>query len=85
MAGEQGHDVVWTIWRGYYLPPKVSDEEYKWWIDKLTQLAKTPEFAKEREDRGLYPYTKIGKEFDVFVKQQVAEFRTLAKEAGLIK
>jgi putative tricarboxylic transport membrane protein len=84
-AKEQGHDVVWTIWRGYYLPPKVSDEEYNWWVGKLTQLAKTPEFAREREERGLYPFTKIGKEFDGFIKQQVVEFRTLAKEAGLIK
>lgn len=84
-AREQGYDVVWTIWRGYYLPPNVSDAEYNWWADKLTQLAKSPEFAKEREDRGLYPFTKIGKEFDQFIKQEVAGFRTLAKEAGLIK
>jgi len=84
-AKEQGYDVVWNIWRGYYLPPKVSDTEYQWWVDKLNQLSKTGEFAKEREARGLYPFDKIGKDFDVFVKQQVGDFRLLAKESGLIK
>jgi len=84
-AKEQGYDVVWNIWRGYYLPPKVSDDEFQWWVEKLTQLSKTEEFAKEREARGLYPFTKIGKEFDVFAKKQVADFRVLAMEAGLIK
>lgn len=84
-AKEQGYDVVWNIWRGYYLPPKVSDVEYQWWVDKLTQLSKTEAFAKEREARGLYPFNKIGKDFDVFIKQQVAEFRHLAKEAGLLQ
>jgi len=84
-AKEQGYDVVWNIWRGYYLPPKVSDAEYQWWVDKLTKLSQTEEFAQEREARGLYPFNKIGKDFDVFAKQQVADFRGLAKEAGLIK
>ncbi len=84
-AKEQGFDVTWHIWRGYYMGPKVTDEEYNYWVDKLTQLSKTDAFAQEREARGLYPFTKIGKEYDTFVKAEVAKFRDMAKEAGLLK
>lgn len=84
-AKEQGFDVVWTIWRGFYLAPNVTEEQYNFWVEKLQQLVKTPAFEKERELRGLFPFTKIGKEYDTFVKAEVAKFRIMAKEAGLIK
>ncbi|UOD35069.1 tripartite tricarboxylate transporter substrate binding protein [Deferribacteraceae bacterium V6Fe1] len=84
-AKEQGYDVVWTIWRGYYMGPKVTDEQYNYWVDLLNRLVKTDEFKKEREARGLYPFTKIGKEFDDYIKKDVKRFKELAKEAGLIK
>jgi len=84
-AKEQGFDVVWTIWRGFYLAPNITDEQYNYWVDLLTKLSKTEEFAKERELRGLYPFTKIGAEYDLFVRKQVLGFKELAKEAGLTK
>lgn len=84
-AKEQGFDVVWTIWRGFYLAPNVTEEQYNYWVEKLKALVKTPEFEKERELRGLFPFTKIGKEYDTFIKEEVQKFRVLAKEAGLIK
>lgn len=84
-AKEQGYDVTWHIWRGFYMGPKVSDEEYNYWVEKLQKLVKTEEFAKERELRGLYPFTKIGKEYDDYVKADVKKFKELAKESGLIQ
>lgn len=84
-AKELGYDVVWTIWRGYYVGPKVTDEQYNYWVDLITRLTNTEEFKKEREARGLYPFTKIGKEFDEYLKKDVSKFRNLAKEAGLLK
>jgi putative tricarboxylic transport membrane protein len=80
---EQGHTIEWLIWRGLYVGPKVSDAEYAWWVETLTALSKTPEFAKEREARGLFSFNRFGVDFDRFVKADVARFRTLAKEAGL--
>ncbi len=82
-AKEQGIDAEWVVWRGYYLGPNVSDADYKWWEDKLHALAKTPEFAAEREARGLFPYTVIGKAFDAQVKADVKRFKSLAAQAGL--
>lgn len=83
-AREQGLDLVWTIWRGFYMGPKVSEADYQWWVELLTKLVATPQFEAERKARGLFPYTKIGAEFDRQVKADVARFRELAKEAGLL-
>ncbi|MXQ14374.1 Bug family tripartite tricarboxylate transporter substrate binding protein [Microvirga makkahensis] len=82
-AKEQGFDFDWVVWRGYYLGGKVSDADYQSWVDTFQKLAKSPEFAKEREERGLYPYTVIGADFDKIVKNDVKKFKTLAAEAGL--
>ncbi len=84
-AKEQGYDVVWNTWRGYYVGPKVTDEQYNYWVNLLKKVSKTEAFAKEREARGLYEFTKIGKEFDTHVKEEVKRFRVMAKEAGLLK
>ncbi len=84
-AKEQGFDILWTVWRGLYVGPKVSDADYAWWVQTLEKLSKTPEFAKDREARGLYPFPSFGKAFADHVKADVARFKVLAQEAGLIK
>ncbi|GAB1583549.1 Bug family tripartite tricarboxylate transporter substrate binding protein [Phyllobacterium phragmitis] len=82
-AKEQGIDIEWPVWRGYYVGKNVSDADYNWWVDSFKKLVETPEFKKEREARGLYEYTVIGKEFDEQVRADVARFKVLAKEAGM--
>ncbi|WP_029010403.1 Bug family tripartite tricarboxylate transporter substrate binding protein [Azospirillum halopraeferens] len=82
-AKEQGYDLTWPVWRGYYVGPQVSDADYTWWVDTLATLVKTPEFQKEREERGLFPLAILGKDFDDRVRADVARFKELAKEAGL--
>lgn len=82
-AKEQGFDIEWPVWRGYYVGKNVSDADYAWWAETLKKLAEMPEFAKEREARGLFPYTLIGAEFEERVRADVARFKILAGEAGL--
>lgn len=84
-AKELGYDVVWPTIRGYYMAPKVSDEDYNWWLEALTKLQQSEEFKKQREARGLFEFNKNGKELEDFVKQQTEQYRTLAKEFNLIK
>lgn len=82
-AAEQGYDVEWPIWRGYYTGPEVSDEDYQAWVDRIQKLGEDPDFAKLREARGLFPMDIVGDEFDAYVKQQVADFKELAQQVGL--
>ncbi|MBZ9798316.1 Bug family tripartite tricarboxylate transporter substrate binding protein [Mesorhizobium sp. ES1-4] len=82
-AHEQGFDIDWPIWRGYYVGKDVSDADFDWWVKAFEAASKTPEFAKEREERGLFEFTMIGKPFDERVKADVARFKQLAKDAGM--
>lgn len=82
-AAEQGYDVQWPIWRGYYLGPEVSDEAYAEWVERMQALSEDPAFIKLREERGLFPMSRFGDDFDSYVKNQVADFKSLAEEVGL--
>ncbi len=84
-AREQGFDVVWTVWRGFYMGPKVSDEAYRWWVNTFRRLIKTEEFARERKRLGLYPFALIGEEFGAFVRNSVTRQRRLVKDIGLLR
>jgi putative tricarboxylic transport membrane protein len=84
-AKEQGYDIEWPIIRGFYMGPKVSDADYKVWVDTFNKAMATPEFQKLREERGLFPFAMTGAELDKYVKARVAQYRTLANDLGLIK
>jgi putative tricarboxylic transport membrane protein len=84
-AREQGYDVTWEIWRGYYAPPGVSDADYQYWVDTLSKVTTTPEFERERKAKGLFKFMRFGNDFDRYVKAQVAEFRSVSRDLGLIR
>lgn len=84
-AKEQGFDIVWPIIRGFYVGPKVSDEQYQWWVQAFDKLMQTPEFAELQEQQGLFPFNKTGAELDTYVKERVQFYTELADSFGLIK
>jgi putative tricarboxylic transport membrane protein len=84
-AKEQGISVNWTIWRGYYLGPKVSDDDYNWWVNTFRRLIKTDEFQQERKRNGLYSFEMIGQPFEEFVRNSVRQYRQVATDIGLLK
>jgi len=84
-AKEQGYDIVWPIIRGFYVGPKVSDEAYNFWIDAFKKTMASPDFARLREQQGLFPFDKTGADLDAYVKAQVKTYAELADSFGLIK
>ena len=82
-AKEQGYDITWPEVRGFYLGPKVSDEDYAWWKAAFDQLLASEDFAKLRDQRELFPFAMTGPELDAYVKQRVAQYKDMAKEFGL--
>lgn len=84
-AKEQGFDIEWPIIRGFYVGPKVSDEQYQWWVAAFDKLMQTPEFAQLQQQQGLFPFNMTGAELDTYVKGKVVEYRELADSFGLIK
>ena len=84
-AKEQGYDAEWTILRGFYLGPDVSDEAYDYWAAQFDKAYENEAFLQTVQDKGLIPFKMSGDEFDSYVKSRVGYMRDLAKEAGLIK
>lgn len=84
-ASEQGYDVVWPVWRGFYLPPKITNAEYHWWVNTFYRLEASGVLAAEREKQHLFPLMLIGDEFDRYVKYNVRQFRDFGQRFGLVK
>jgi putative tricarboxylic transport membrane protein len=84
-AKEQGYDVQWPIVRGFYAPPKASEDSYRFWANALTKLNADPRWQKARTEQGLFDFNMSGPEFDAFAKKRTADFRALAREVGLIQ
>jgi putative tricarboxylic transport membrane protein len=84
-AKEQGYDIVWPTIRGFYVGPKVSDADYKQWVTMFEKLLANPSYAKMRDERGLFKFSKTGLDLDAYVKQEVARYRKLSEEFGLLK
>ncbi|KGF32647.1 Bug family tripartite tricarboxylate transporter substrate binding protein [Oligella urethralis] len=84
-AKELGYDIVWSIVRGFYVGPDVSDEQYDWWVNAFNQLYKTDTFKEIQKQQGLFSHDVAGKELDSYVKQRVKEYAELAESFGLMK
>jgi putative tricarboxylic transport membrane protein len=63
--------------------PKVSDADYKVWVDTFKKMMATPAFDKLRAERGLFEFAMTGAEADAYIKQQVKGYRKLAEDFGL--
>jgi len=83
-ARELGFDVEWIVWRGFYAPAGLADTVYRAWADRLEQVAASPTWERTRTETGLATFVLTGGEFEALVNEQVATFRTLSRELGLI-
>lgn len=84
-AREQGYDLVFVIWRGFYAPPGIPDSAYQRWVDRLHAMTESPEFVAELERNGLSPFYLGGEEFEKFVMDETANYRRVSRQIGLIK
>lgn len=83
-AREQGYDISWPVIRGYYLGPKVSEADYDWWKKTFDQLLTSEDFAQLRDQRELFPFALTGPELQTYITKEVARYRAMAQEFGLI-
>ena len=45
-AKEDGFDFQWPIIRGFYVAPKISDADYKFWLGSFAKLLASPDFLE---------------------------------------
>ncbi|PSJ47214.1 C4-dicarboxylate ABC transporter substrate-binding protein [Zobellella taiwanensis] len=84
-AKEQGVDVTWLNFRGVYVAPGISDEQYNWWQQTFSNLYETPEWKQIMQQNGLIPFHKTGAEFTDYINEQIGEVRQISQELGIIK
>ncbi len=84
-AREQGVDAEWTIVRGFYVPPGIPEPAYQYWVEALRRLHAHPGWTAIRDGAGLFEYHLTGREFEELAKRRTAEYRQLAREAGVVQ
>jgi putative tricarboxylic transport membrane protein len=84
-AKEGGYDFSWPIIRGFYVAPKISEADYKFWLDSFNKLLASKDFQQLRDQRDLFPFSMTGPELDAYIKKTVGEYRKIANEFGLVQ
>jgi putative tricarboxylic transport membrane protein len=82
-AAEQGYDIRWSIARGFYVGPDVSDADYQWWVDAFRTTMEWPGYQDALAERNLYLMPMVGEETEAFVAEQVEFYKALTTEFGL--
>jgi putative tricarboxylic transport membrane protein len=84
-ARESGIDLTWVTWRGFYVPKEITDEQYDRWVEILRTVGESEAWERARRANRLETFFLTGPEFEAFVRQQVADFRAMSREIGLIE
>lgn len=84
-ARESGIDLTWVTWRGFYVPAGISEDAYQRWVEVLRGVGTSDAWAEARRQYRLEPFFVVGEEFEALVRRQVAEFRQMSRDIGLIE
>ncbi|HEY5816994.1 MAG TPA: tripartite tricarboxylate transporter substrate binding protein [Mesorhizobium sp.] len=82
---ESGINVVASNWRGLMGSPGMTPEGAKVWVDRLTKLTATPEWAELLKSKGLEGAYLGGDEFATFLAEEDARIVPVLKDLGLVK
>ena len=83
-AREQGLDVVFVVWRGFYAPRGINQTTYAQWVERLRTMSGSPEWKDMLAKNGLTPFFLGGDAFEAFVAERTAAYRTVSKDIGII-
>jgi tripartite-type tricarboxylate transporter receptor subunit TctC len=81
---EGGLDIDYLMLRGIFMPPKVSQEQVKYYQDLFAKVFETPEW-KNLMEQGAFNLSRLkGKEYTDWVAKEEARHVQLMKAAGFI-
>jgi putative tricarboxylic transport membrane protein len=84
-AREQGYDVVWPVIRGVWMGPDVPEADYRRWVAAFGNMESAPDFARMRDQAGLYPLALTGDALTRYVKGAVASYSQQARQLKLVR
>lgn len=81
---EQGADMEFVNWRGFFAVPGLPEEEAEKYRTMLAKVVETPEWEEVRARNGWTTFLYSGDEFVQFLEAQEAELRELMTELGFL-
>jgi len=81
---EQGYDVQFVNWRGFFGPPKMNSKDKKAISKMLGEVMKTPEWESVRKRNAWVNIYNSDKKFVKFLEKQTKEMTALMKKLGVI-
>jgi tripartite-type tricarboxylate transporter receptor subunit TctC len=79
-----GIDVEYTMLRGFFMPPGVTDDQVKYYVDLMKKVRETPEWKKLMEDGAFNQTFMSGKEYLAWVSKAEKTHEDLMKSAGFL-
>ncbi|NYT37153.1 tripartite tricarboxylate transporter substrate binding protein [Allopusillimonas soli] len=80
---EAGYDVQYQMLRGFFLPPKTTAEQAKYYADVLKKVSETPEWKAYLNKQALNGQYLTGDDYVKFLEKDEKYHQTLMQEAGL--
>lgn len=81
-AREQGVEVVFPMWRGFYAPPDVGSAVVDYWADAFTRLSRSPAWTRLLEARGWFPFLLTGDRFRAFLAEDTHRYVSALGASG---
>lgn len=82
---EQGIDLVFANWRGFFAAPGLPEARYQQMINTLEAVSETPEFEATRQRNGWSRHLITGQDFYRYLELQEAEVGALMRELGYLR
>ncbi|MDP4609120.1 MAG: tripartite tricarboxylate transporter substrate-binding protein [Burkholderiaceae bacterium] len=83
-AKEQGVDVTWASFRGFYMGKHVDPQAYRFYVNAFNSAYASSQFALLRADKGLSEFSLSGQAYHDYVLAQIKQLRDLVRQAGLL-
>jgi putative tricarboxylic transport membrane protein len=84
-AIEQGYNLTFPIWRGFYGAPGMPDTAVKFWEETLVKMSRSNAWAKVLRDTQWFPFVLTGDRFRKFIDDDTKGFDALLRELGFVK
>jgi len=81
---EQGYDVEFVNWRGFFAAPGLPEKKAKAFRDVLTKMYTTPEWEAVRARNGWVNIHNSGDKFTAFLENQEKIIKALMKKLGFL-
>lgn len=81
---EQGYDVEFVNWRGFFAAPGLPEEKARAFEDAFTKMYTTPEWEAVRARNGWVNIHNSGDKFTAFLEKQEKVIKALMKKLGFL-